>query len=241
GGSILGDKTRMPRLAAHENCYIRPSPAAGTLGGVARKTRENMLLCEAAGFDVVLIETVGVGQSETMVANMTDCFVALAMPGAGDELQGIKRGLLELVNVIVVNKADGPSQAAADVAAHQYRQALSSLSGSRGEAPQVFTCSALEDRGVAQVWNAVADRQMRLRAENKLEEIRRRQSLRWLWSTVEDRLRQDVAANPRVSAIRHDLERDVLEGRLPPETAARRIFEAYKTGGAPHGDGPRTS
>ena len=136
GGSILGDKTRMPGLAAERTAYIRPSPSAGTLGGVARKTRESMLVCEAAGYDVILIETVGVGQSETMVADMTDCFLALMLPGAGDELQGIKRGLLELVDVIAVNKADGETVAAAEVAAGQYRLALESLAGRNALAPK---------------------------------------------------------------------------------------------------------
>jgi LAO/AO transport system kinase len=152
GGSILGDKTRMPRLAASPAAYIRPSPSAGTLGGVARKTRESMLVCEAAGYDVVLIETVGVGQSETVVADMTDCFLALMLPGAGDELQGIKRGLLELVDVIAVNKADGPTVAAAELAAQQYRTALQPLAGRREDAPPVLTCSALYGQGVEAVW-----------------------------------------------------------------------------------------
>src|SRR5262245_48542186 len=135
GGSILGDKPRMPRLSAERAAYIRPSPSAGTLGGVARRTRESMLVCEAAGYQVVLIETVGVGQSETVVADMTDCFLALMLPGAGDELQGIKRGLLELVDVIAVNKADGPTRPAAELAAQQYRQALGSLAGRHDEMP----------------------------------------------------------------------------------------------------------
>src|SRR5437763_9268098 len=143
GGSILGDKTRMARLSAEPAAYIRPSPAAGTLGGVARKTRESMLVCEAAGYDVVLIETVGVGQSETAVADMTDCFLALMLPGAGDELQGIKRGLREVVDVRAVNKADGPTKAAAELAAQQYRTALESLAGRHEGAPEVLTCSAL--------------------------------------------------------------------------------------------------
>src|SRR5262245_35416005 len=158
GGSILGDKTRMPRLSAEPSAYIRPSPSAGTLGGVARKTRETMLVCEAAGFNVVLIETVGVGQSETVVADMTDCFVALMLPGAGDELQGIKRGLLELVDVIAVNKADGPTRAAAELAAQQYQTALQSLAGRQDDTPAVLTCSALEGRGVDAGWGAVERR-----------------------------------------------------------------------------------
>src|SRR4249919_2345933 len=145
GGSILGDKTRMARLAMDDNAFVRPSPSSGTLGGVAAKTRETMLLCEAAGFDVVLIETVGVGQSETAVADMTDCFLALMLPGAGDELQGIKRGLLELVDVIAVNKADGPTRLAAEQAAEQYRMALHTLGGRGDNLPPVLTCSALEE------------------------------------------------------------------------------------------------
>ncbi|HEY2827888.1 MAG TPA: methylmalonyl Co-A mutase-associated GTPase MeaB, partial [Pirellulales bacterium] len=163
GGSILGDKTRMSRLAAEPNAYIRPSPSAGTAGGVARKTRECMLLCEAAGYDVVLIETVGVGQSETMVANITDCFLALMLPGAGDELQAIKRGLLELVDVIVVNKADGPNLAAAQTAAHQYALVLKSLAGNESS-PVVLTCSALDDVGIDKAWAAIDQRYSALKS-----------------------------------------------------------------------------
>ncbi len=227
GGSILGDKTRMPRLAAEPAAYIRPSPAAGTLGGVARKTREAMLVCEAAGYGVVLVETVGVGQSETAVADMTDCFVALMLPGAGDELQGIKRGLLELVDVIAVNKADGPTRSAAELAAEQYRRALESLAGRHGDPPVVRTCSALHREGVDVVWEAVEQRQARLAAGGKLAERRRRQNLRWLWSLVEDQLRQAVHTHPAVRAIREDLERQVQAGTTPPAAAARRILEAF--------------
>src|SRR5262249_19341160 len=189
GGSILGDKTRMPRLAGEPSAYIRPSPAAGTLGGVARKTRESLLVCEAAGYDVVLIETVGVGQSETVVADMTDCFLALMLPGAGDELQGIKRGLLERVDVIAVNKGDGATRAAAQLAAQQYRQALQSLAGRADDAPAVLTCSALHGHGVEAVWDAVQRRHARRAAGGELAERRRRQNLGWLWALVEDQLR----------------------------------------------------
>src|SRR5271157_4125407 len=164
GGSILGDKTRMPRLSVAPAAYIRPSPAAGTLGGVARKTREAMLVCEAAGYQVMLIETVGVGQSETVVADMTDCFLALMLPGAGDELQGIKRGLLELVDVIAVNKADGPTRSAAELAARQYRDALHSLAGREDDPRVVLTCSALHGQGVDAVWEAIERRYARLAA-----------------------------------------------------------------------------
>jgi LAO/AO transport system kinase len=226
GGSILGDKTRMPRLSIQPGAYIRPSPSAGTLGGVARKTRESILVCEAAGHQVVLIETVGVGQSETAVAEMTDCFLALMLPGAGDELQGIKRGLLELVDVIAVNKADGPTRAAAELAAQQYRQALQSLAG-RQEAPDVLTCSARCEEGIEAVWLAVERRHARLAASGELDERRRRQNLRWLWSLVEDQLRLAVYAHPAVKAVREELEREVLAGTTPAAAAARRILEAF--------------
>jgi len=227
GGSILGDKTRMTRLAAEPAAYIRPSPAAGTLGGVARKTREAMLVCEAAGYQVVLIETVGVGQSETVVADMTDCFLALMLPGAGDELQGIKRGLLELVDVIAVNKADGPTRSAAELAAQQYREALHSLAGRQDNPRAVLTCSALHGQGVDAVWEAVERRHARLAANGELIERRRRQNLRWLWSLVGDQLQQAVHTHPVVRGIRDDLEREVLAGTTPAAAAARRILEAF--------------
>jgi LAO/AO transport system kinase len=236
GGSILGDKTRMPRLSAEQAAYIRPSPSAGTLGGVARKTRESMLVCEAAGYQVVLIETVGVGQSETVVADMTDCFLALMLPGAGDELQGIKRGLLELVDVMAVNKADGPTRSAAERAAEQYEMALQSLAGRSGEPPVVLTCSALHHDGVGAIWDAVEWRHARLAASGGLAERRRRQNLRWLWALVEDQLRQAVRTHPSVQVIRDDLERDVLAGTTPAAAAARRILEAFgvRPGSPPH-------
>jgi LAO/AO transport system kinase len=229
GGSILGDKTRMTQLAVEPAAYIRPSPSAGTLGGVARKTRESMLAFESAGYDIVLVETVGVGQSETMVADMTDCFLGLMLPGAGDELQGIKRGLLELLDVIAVNKADGVNRPAAELAARQYSVALKSLAG-RGdddEAPVVLTCSALHQDGVDAVWDAIRQRHARLVATGKLLDRRRRQNLRWLWAVVEERLRQAVHTHPAVQAIRENLEHDVLTGAMPPEAAARRILEAF--------------
>lgn len=227
GGSILGDKTRMPRLANQPAAFIRPSPSAGSLGGVARKTRENMLVCEAAGYQVVLVETVGVGQSETVVADMTDVFVALMLPGAGDELQGIKRGLLELVDVVAVNKADGPTLTAAELAAQQYRTALQSLAGRVDDAPIVLTCSALDERGVDAVWEAVVRRHTRLQRSGELVDKRRRQNLRWLWSIVEDQLRQAVRTHPAVNAIRENLERDVLANVIPAPVAARRILKAF--------------
>jgi LAO/AO transport system kinase len=227
GGSILGDKTRMPRLCTEPGAYIRPSPSAGTLGGVARGSRESMLLCEAAGFGVVLIETVGVGQSETVVADMTDCFLALMLPGAGDELQGIKRGLLERVDVIAVNKADGPTRPAAEQATRQYQTALRSLAGRHDDLPAVLTCSALRQEGVDAVWDAIEGRFRRLKEGGELALRRRRQNLRWLWALVEDRLRSAVQGHPAVRAIRDDLEREVLAGTTPASAAARRVLEAF--------------
>ncbi len=226
GGSILGDKTRMPRLASHPAAYIRPSPAAGTLGGVARKTREAMLVCEAAGYQVVLVETVGVGQSETAVADMTDCFLALMLPGAGDELQGIKRGLLEWVDLIAVNKADGPNRSAAELTARQYQTALQALAGRAGNAPMVLTCSALRQEGIDAVWDVIERRQARLKANGGLAERRRRQNLCWLWALVEDRFRQVLHSHPAVAALRDDLEKEVRVGTILPAVAAQRILEA---------------
>jgi LAO/AO transport system kinase len=186
-----------------------------------------MLLCEAAGYDVVLVETVGVGQSETMVADMTDCFLALMLPGAGDDLQGIKRGLLEFVDVIAVNKADGDTLFAAQVAARQYESALQSLLGRHESLPTVLTCSALHEEHVDLVWEAIEERYATIKASGELAERHRRQGVRWLWAIIEDRLRQAVREHPKVQLIRKDLEQDVLAGTTPPEVAARKILDAF--------------
>jgi LAO/AO transport system kinase len=217
----------MSRLATEPNAYIRPSPSAGTTGGVARKTRECMLVCEAAGYDVLLIETVGVGQSETMVANITDCFVALMLPGAGDELQAIKRGLLELVDVIVVNKADGPNITAAETAAHQYALVLKSLAGHDDQPPAVFTCSALNGVGIDKIWSVIAERFAKMKSTGTLDGRRRQQDVRWLWSTVDDRLQQAARTNPAVHAMQAELELKVTSGQITPEAAARQILMAF--------------
>ncbi|MCA9264647.1 MAG: methylmalonyl Co-A mutase-associated GTPase MeaB [Planctomycetales bacterium] len=227
GGSIMGDKTRMARLSAASQAYIRPSPSAGTLGGVARKTRESMLVCEAAGFEVILIETVGVGQSETMVANMTDCFLGLMLPGAGDELQGIKRGLLELLDVIAVNKADGETRHAAEVAARQLQNALGSLFARAHDVPPVLTCSALHNVGVADVWEAIAQRHQRLCESGALIQRHHQQQARWLWEIVDDRVKRAIREHPQVAAIRGKLQEQVVEGTLAPEAAARQILQAF--------------
>lgn len=225
GGSILGDKTRMAGLSSQPGAFIRPSPSGGSLGGVARTTRQSLLLCEAAGFDVVLIETVGVGQSETMVADMTDCFVALLLPDAGDELQGIKRGLIELVDVLVVNKADGATRTAAELAARQYAVALHALMGrGEGEEPVALTCTALQRESVAAVWKIIQQQLERRQASGQLAARRQRQNLRWLWATVDEHLRQAIRRHPALQARREELEQAVLAGTTPPEAAARQIL-----------------
>lgn len=228
GGSILGDKTRMPNLAAELNAFIRPTASAGTLGGAARRTRESLLVCEAAGYDVIIIETLGVGQSESYVSHMTDCLVALVSPAAGDELQGIKRGLLELVDLLVVNKADGDLRNACEVAARQYRNALETITGSHAkQESKVYTASALENEGVDKVWVAVEQHFKRMQSDGTLTFRRQEQNRNWLWAIVEERLRQSIYSDPEVIAIRHQLEQEVLKGTISVEAAARRILAAF--------------
>ena len=224
GGSILGDKTRMQKLAAEERAFVRPSPAAGTLGGVAARTRETMLLCEAAGYDVVLVETVGIGQSETAVASMTDTFLALMLPGAGDELQGIKKGLLELVDVVAVNKAEGENRARANVAASSLKAALHILAASAGtEAPPVLTYSALTGEGIAELWQAIEAHRKRLAAKGELDAKRREQQVRWMWSLIETRIQERLRGDPKLKTKLPALENAVKQGKLPPALAAEEI------------------
>lgn len=233
GGSILGDKTRMARLAVDPNAYIRPSPSGGTLGGVARMTRETMLLCEAAGFDVVLVETVGVGQSETVVAGMVDFFLALMLPGAGDELQGIKKGLLELADLIAVNKADGDNRLRAEQAVRHYRNALRILEPeSPSWRPPVLRISALTGEGLEQLRREIARHRERLTATGELAAKRRRQQVQWLWSMLDDRLLQAFRSHPGVKGLLPELERAVAEGRLTPTLAAERALAAFGVPGS---------
>jgi LAO/AO transport system kinase len=228
GGSILGDKTRMARLAADPNAFIRPSPASGTLGGVAAKTRETMLLCEAAGFDVILVETVGVGQSETAVADLTDCFLVLALPGAGDELQGIKKGVLELADVIAVNKADGDHERDAKRAARELAGALRMIYGHDAPwTPPVLTCSALNDVGLDTVWQEIGRHRDTLSESGELAERRRRQQVEWTWAMVREQLLGRLSAHPEVQALVPDVERAVREGELTPTLAAQQILAAF--------------
>src|SRR5207244_7686338 len=201
GGSILGDKTRMGRLANDAQAYIRPSPASGTLGGVAAKTRETMLLAEAAGFDIVLVETVGIGQSETAVADMTDFFLALMLPGAGDELQGLKKGVIELADMIAVNKADGDNIKRATAAAAEYRAALHILNPrSPSWSPPVVTYSALTGDGVADLWASVLDHRNRMSEAGEFDARRREQQVKWMWAMLEDRVFARLKSDPALKA-----------------------------------------
>ncbi|AKU89746.1 methylmalonyl Co-A mutase-associated GTPase MeaB [Vulgatibacter incomptus] len=232
GGSILGDKTRMQRLSVDPHAFIRPSPSAGSLGGVARRTREASLLCEAAGFDVILIETVGVGQSETSVAGMVDFFLVLMLAGAGDELQGIKKGILELADLIAINKADGPNAERARRAAREYQGALHYVrQASPSWAPRVLTCSAREDQGLDAIWKAILEHRDALSATGELAEKRRAQQLRWMWSMVEEGLLDALRKAPGMSERLSRLERAVLEAHATPSQAAGEILGAFRTGG----------
>jgi LAO/AO transport system kinase len=224
GGSILGDKTRMARLAIDPKAFIRPSPAAGTLGGVAAKTRETMLLCEAAGYDVILVETVGTGQSETTVAEMTDFFLALMLPGAGDELQGIKKGLVELADMIAINKADGDNKKRATVAAAEYRAALHILTPQVAEwRPPVVTYSALTGDGIADIWDNVIAHREKLTASGAFAARRREQQVKWMWALFDERLRGRLTCDPKLKAKLPQIERAVAEGRLSPALAVDEI------------------
>jgi len=229
GGSILGDKTRMERLSRDPRAFIRPSPSAGSLGGVAEKTRETMLVCEAAGFDVVIVETVGVGQSETAVANMTDMFVLLQLPNAGDDLQGIKKGIMELADLIVINKADA-DPAAAMRAKAQLETALHML---RPPHPDwrvpVLLVSALKGEGLDRFWETVLAFRDTMQKNGALAEKRRHQALAWMWERIDAELKRRFRQHPAVRTMLPAIERDVESGRLAPVVAARRLLDASQT------------
>jgi len=228
GGSILGDRTRMAGLASHDQAYIRPSPSGSHLGGVARATREAMLVVEAAGYDVVLVETVGVGQSEVAVASMVDSFLLITLARAGDQLQGIKRGILEMADVIAVNKADGDNEAASRVAARELRGALRLISGDPSvRHPPVLTCSAWTGAGLLDVWQAVLDHRAYLMEAGGLPRHRAAQQRDWLWSLVDDELIGAVRQVPAVKAIRPQLEAQVMAGQLSAVEAAEQILAAF--------------
>ena len=228
-GSILGDKTRMPNLATHDNAFIRPSPTSGSLGGVARTTRETILLCEAAGYTHVLVETVGVGQSETAVRSMVDAFLLLALANTGDELQGIKRGIMEMADAIVINKADASPQAAINETRRTLRQALQLLPGRATKwTPPVLTCSALQQRGLAEVWDTLTEYIDHLRASNAFAEQRARQTRHWLRETIDHALQQDFYANNRVKKALPDLQEQVALGSESAYTAAHALIDLYR-------------
>lgn len=213
GGSILGDKTRMARLAVDRNAFIRPSPSAGTLGGVAAKTRETMLLCEAAGFDVILVETVGIGQSETTVADMVDFFLVLMLPGAGDELQGIKKGVLEVADMIAVNKADGDGATRARSAASDYRAALHILAPKSPHwTPPVVTISGLANEGLTAMWDQVLLYRIRMEASGEWQEKRSRQQVAWMWDMLQQRMMEALKTNGKTAGRLKTLEASVREG-----------------------------
>ena len=224
GGSILGDKTRMPRLASDPNAFVRPSPSSGTLGGVAAKTRETMLVCEAAGYDVVMVETVGIGQSETAVADMTDFFLVLMLPGAGDELQGLKKGIVELADMIAVNKADGDNVERARLATADYRGALNILTPQSATwAPPVVTYSAMTGNGIAELWAQVLDHKTKMTASGELADRRRAQQVKWMWSMLEERLTARLRGDAAVRAKLKSAEAQVAAGRLAPTLAVEEI------------------
>ncbi len=228
GGSILGDKTRMEKLSANIAAFIRPSPSGQTLGGVARRSREAMMVCEAAGFDVVIIETVGVGQSETAVAEMTDMFLLLLLPAAGDELQGIKRGIIELADLIMVNKADGELIPAARRAAADYRLALGLMQPrSKQWRVPVELCSAVTGDGIADAWNTVEHYRAVMTASGELETRRSSQARKWMWSEMSENLIAAFKEHPKVCSRLPELEAAVMAGKLPATVAAQQLLEVF--------------
>lgn len=227
-GSILGDKTRMEELAGDENAYIRPSPSAGSLGGVARKTRETVILCEAAGFDTIFIETVGVGQSETAVHSMVDFFLLIQIAGAGDELQGIKRGIMEMSDGIVINKADGNNVERAELAKAQFKNALHLFPPSpSGWAPQVLTCSSLHNNGIKEVWGMITDYVSHVNENNYFSERRIQQSKYWMYETIHEALKNSFYQNDEVKKMLKDFENDVLNEKMSSFVAAKELLKLY--------------
>ncbi|MEX0768433.1 MAG: methylmalonyl Co-A mutase-associated GTPase MeaB [Microthrixaceae bacterium] len=228
GGSILGDKTRMSRLAVDPAAFIRPSPAGVTLGGVTRATRETILVCEAAGFDIVLVETVGIGQSETMVAEMVDFFLVLMISGAGDDLQGIKKGVLEMADMIAVNKADGDNKQRAELAAADYRAALHLLNpASPTWSPPVLLCSGLANQGLEELWQQITTHKEKMSATGEFKLRRSAQQVRWMHAMLDDRLRDDLRAYAEVRSELDSLKVAVQEGKITATTAVEGLWERY--------------
>jgi len=230
GGSILGDKTRMHNLSTNPNAFIRPSPTSGVLGGVNRLTRESILLFEAAGFDTIIVETVGIGQSETMVASMVDCFIVLMLPGAGDDLQGIKRGVMEMADIILINKADGKNQPLAESAKNDYTSALRTLKSANDIwHPPVLTCSALHHQGLDEAWQTILEFHSLLSANGELQQHRANQTMQWLQRSVEQHLLHDFYANDQIKIQRIKLEQQLIDGKITPAAAAKLLISTYKS------------
>jgi LAO/AO transport system kinase len=228
GGSILGDKARMNRLAQSDRAFIRPSPSGTTLGGVARRTRESLLLCEAAGFDIVLVETVGVGQSETVVADMVDFFLVLMLSGAGDELQGIKKGILELADVIAVNKADGDNVARAQQAEGNYSSALHYLHPkSEAWQPSALSISGLTGDGLTELWQLICNHRKALLQVGQFQSVRQAQMTHWMWAQIEERLLDSFREHPGVASVLPAMEQAIAKGTLPPSLAADQLLKAF--------------
>ena len=228
GGSILGDKTRMTRLSTDPDAFVRPSPTSGTLGGVARATRESLVVMAAAGYDILLVETVGIGQSETLVAEMTDTFLLLALARTGDQLQGIKKGILELADIVAVNKADGPHEQEACRAARELAGALRLLGQPEDSwITPVVTCSAANGTGLAEVWAHVESHERMLRQSGELDRLRREQRVSWMWSLVRDQLLDRLRDDPELCSFAPQLEADVRAGSLTPGLAAQQLVAAF--------------
>ena len=227
-GSILGDKTRMEDLVKSKNAFIRPSPSSGSLGGVARKTRESIILCETAGFDIILIETVGVGQSETAVHSMTDFFLLLMLAGAGDELQGIKRGIMEMADTIAITKADGDNKIKAIIAETEYKNALHLFPASDNDwETKVLSCSAISSFGINDLWNHINDFFDLTESNGELQKKRLNQSKYWMHESIKDKMMSHLYANPKYISLIKKMENDIINNKLSPFTAADNIFKEY--------------
>ncbi|MBE2188670.1 MAG: methylmalonyl Co-A mutase-associated GTPase MeaB [Candidatus Kapabacteria bacterium] len=228
-GAILGDKTRMEELSNQENAFIRPSPSGGTLGGVARKTKESIIACEAAGFDVILIETIGVGQSEITVRSMVDCFLLLLLPGSGDELQGIKKGVVELADILVINKAEGKYLERAKLTQSAYQNATQLLTpATEGWKPKVFTCSALNKTGVSEVWTAVNEFLINVKSSGIFESRRKKQVIDWIYAMIEEDIKNRFYNNKIITELRPEIEKNVLAGIITPTQAVAELLKNYQ-------------
>jgi LAO/AO transport system kinase len=229
-GSILGDKTRMENLSKEKNCFIRPSPSGGTLGGVTRKSRETITICEAAGFDIILIETVGVGQSEVTVRSMVDFFLLVLITGGGDELQGIKRGIMELVDAILINKADGDNEKKANIARSDYNNALHYLQpGTKGWNAQAFTGSALTGKGIPELWEVIKNFEITVKESGVFDQRRKDQSIEWVFRMIEDTLKDDFYNNEKVQKALKSIKEEIVKDKITPTLAAEKLLQIFKS------------